>query len=103
LFTGLWTFVPVVQTLLAGAGLPVRPDWGAGGLPEALVYPLELGFLGLGLLGSLLVAYRIAERDYAGRARSAFATWVGLCLLLWLDAMWLLAQPMEMRGTFLGS
>ncbi|HVR96797.1 MAG TPA: 4Fe-4S binding protein [Thermoanaerobaculia bacterium] len=111
LLTGLWTFVPVAQDALADLGLPWlgTPNWGLGGLPEALVYPLELGFLGLGLVGSLLVAYRIAERDYSegpGGPRQvlrASAPWAGLCLLLWIAAMWLLSQPMEMRGTFLGS
>jgi hypothetical protein len=99
LFTGLWTFVPVVQ-----AGLPWlgAPDWGLGGLAAERVYPLELGFLGLGVLGSLLVAWRIAEREYPARAGWAFAPWAGLCLLLGSVAVWLLSQPMEMRGTFLG-
>lgn len=104
LLTGLWTFVPVTQAALADLGLPLlgRPEWGLGGLPERLVYPLELGFLGLGLLGSLLVAWRIAGRDYPLRAEKAFAPWAGLTALLWAVAMWLLSQPMEMRGTFLG-
>jgi polyferredoxin len=51
--TGLWTFVPVVQSAVAGLGWPLlgAPRWDLGGLPERFVYPLELGFLGLGLLG----------------------------------------------------
>jgi hypothetical protein len=97
LLTGLWTFVPVVQDVLGGT-----PDWSLGGLAEELVTPLEFGFLGLGLLGSLLVAWRIAEREYPVRAARAFAPWAGLCLLLAAAAVWLLSQPMEMRGTFLG-
>jgi ferredoxin len=105
LLTGLWTFVPVVQDLFMDLGLPIfgAPTWGLGGLPERLVTPIELGFLGLGLLGSLLVAWRIAERDYPLRTAKAFAPWAGLSFLLWGVAMWLLSQPMEMRGTFLGS
>jgi ferredoxin len=105
LLTGLWTFVPVVQKGLADLGLPLlgAPRWELSGLPEALVYPLELGFMGLGLLGSLLVAYRIAEREYPGRAARASAPWWGLCFVLWVAAIWLLSQPMEMRGTVLGS
>jgi ferredoxin len=105
LLTGLLTFVPVAQSALAAAGLPWlgAPRWGLGGLPARLVYPLELGFLGLGLLGSLLVAWRIAERDQPQRALRTFAPWAGLCILLGVTAIWLLSQPMEMRGTFLGS
>jgi hypothetical protein len=60
--------------------------------------------LGLGLVGSWLVAWRLAERDAALPARraGAFAPWAVLHLLLALAAAWLLTQPMEMRGTFLG-
>jgi len=105
LLTGLWTFIPVTQSALASIGLPWlgAPDWSYSGLSAQAVYPLELGLLGLGLLGSLLVAYRIAEREYPQRPVRTFAPWAGLCVLLWAVALWLLSQPMEMRGTFLGS
>ncbi|MBW8876882.1 MAG: FesM [Acidobacteria bacterium] len=103
--TGLWTFVPVTQEALAAIGVPWlgSPNWRLTGLSPGLVHPLELGFLSLGLLGSLLVAHRIAERDYPLRAARAFAPWAGLFLLLAAAAIWLLYQPMEMRGTMLGS
>jgi hypothetical protein len=61
-----------------------------------------MGFLGLGLLGSLLVAWRIAGREAPARAVAAFLPWAGLCLLLWGSAVWLMGQPMEMRGTMGG-
>lgn len=102
--TGLYTFIPVTQSALAGAGWPVlgEPLWHLAGLPERVVYPLELGLLGLGLLGSLLTAYRLAEDDAAAHPRRVFAAWASVCVLLWASALWLLSQPMEMRGTFLG-
>ncbi|MET0646061.1 MAG: 4Fe-4S binding protein [Pyrinomonadaceae bacterium] len=102
--TGLYTFIPVTQNALAGAGWPLlgEPLWSLTGLPERVVYPLELGLLGLGLLGSLLLAYRLAEADSAAHPRRIFAAWAALCLMLWASALWLLSQPMEMRGTFLG-
>jgi hypothetical protein len=106
LFTGLWTFVPVAQNALVDLGMPLlgAPKWSLGGWPAGVVAPLEQGFLGLGLIGSLLVAWQIAARDEADRARTLrmFAPWAGLCVLLWITAMWLLTQPMEMRATFLG-
>jgi ferredoxin len=106
LLTGLWTFVPVVQSALGDLGMPFlgAPRWSLGGLPEGLVAPIEQGFLGLGLLGSLLAAWQIAARDEPAPARALriSAPWAGLSVLLWLTAMWLLAQPMEMRATFLG-
>jgi ferredoxin len=99
LFTGLWTFIPVAQSALGAT----NPNWTLGGFSPASVHPLELGFLGLGWLGSLLATWRIAEREYGERALRAFLPWAGLCLLLWIAAMWLLAQPMEMRGAFMAS
>jgi ferredoxin len=100
LLTGLWTFIPVAQEVLPFLG---EPAWRLGGLAPGRVYPLELGFIGLGLLGSLLVAWKIAQRDLPERAIRAFAPWAGLCLLLGATAMWLLSQPMEMRGMAMGS
>lgn len=102
LLTGLYTFIPVVQSLLSDGGLAVIPNWRLTGWPQELVEPLGLGFLGLGLLGSLVVAYRISEREYPARVKQVFVPWAVLCVLLWGVAMWLLSQPMELRGTFLG-
>lgn len=101
--TGLWTFVPVAQHALARAGWPVlgEPRWGLGGLREAQVWPIELGFLGLGLAGSLGVTWRIALREQGSGARRGFLPWALTCVVLAACALWLLAQPMEMRGTFL--
>ncbi len=102
--TGLFTFVPVLQSALVNAGWPVlgEPRWNLGGLPNTVVYPMELGLLGLGLAGSLMVIYRMAEEDSSGSPWRAFIPWGGLCIILWLSALWLMSQPMEMRGTFLG-
>lgn len=103
--TGFWTFIPVVQSVLADLGWPVLgvPRWDLGPvLPMPWLYPVELGFMGLGWLGSLLVAYRLAEEDAPERPWRAFLPWAGLSLLLLLTVTWLMAQPMEMRATFLG-
>ena len=103
--TGFWTFVPVVQSFvgdLAGAPLLGAPRWDlAALLPAAWLNPLELGFLGLGWFGSLLVAYRIAEREVPGRPWRAFVPWAVLLTLLLIAGIWLMGQPMEMRGTFM--
>jgi ferredoxin len=102
--TGLYTFIPVTQNALADLGLPLlgAPNWRLGGLAQASVYPLELGFLGLGLLGSLLVTYRLSQQDAAPHRARLFTVWAGLCILLGGCGLWLLSQPMEMRSTFLG-
>ncbi len=99
-FTGLWTVVPVMQDALAGIGITLfgAPNWSLVGLPEMYVAPLEIGFLSLGLLGSVFVAYRIAQREYPDRAVSAALPWAIVSALLWIASLWLLNQPMEMRG-----
>jgi hypothetical protein len=60
-----------------------------------------MGFLVLGLIGSLMVIYRLAEGEFVSRPLRAFAPWAGVCVILWLSALWLMSQPMQMRGTFL--
>ncbi|WP_234567187.1 4Fe-4S binding protein [Rhodohalobacter sp. 614A] len=104
LLTGIWTFVPVVQSMMADIGLPIfgEPMWRLTGMPVGLVFPLEIGFLSLGFFGSLLVTYRISEKNYFDRRWEAFIPWAVLLMILLCAAIWLLNQPMEMRGTFLG-
>lgn len=102
--TGLLTIIPVTQNLLVGWGIPLlgTPRWDLGPIiPSDWLFPLELGFLLLGWFGSLLVAFRIAERETPQRAWRAFLPWAGLLTLLLLAGGWLMSQPMEMRGTFL--
>jgi hypothetical protein len=106
--TGFWTFVPVVQSFVAdisGSPLLGSPRWDLGPLlPPGWLYPLELGILGLGWLGSLMVTYQLAARDDepgggSGAPWRAFLPWALLVTGLFAAAIWLMAQPMEMRGT----
>ena len=101
--TGLYTLIPVAQNALASLGLPLigEPRWGLTGIPVNIVQPLELGFLILGLAGSLIVTHRLAEEDSPGEPHRAFAPWAAVCILVWCAALWLILQPMDMRGTFL--
>jgi ferredoxin len=105
-FTGALTIIPVTQSAVqsaTGMSLLGAPLWQLGGLPERIVYPMELGFLGLGLLGSLLVCWRLA-RDYApARPIGPFAPWAVVSLMLFATACWTLSQPMDMRGTFVAA
>jgi hypothetical protein len=104
-FTGALTVIPVTQLAakkLAGTAVLGAPQWQLGGLPEAYVFPLELGFLGLGLMGSLLVAWRIAWEFSPSAKKQAFAPWAAVLAILFASAYWILSQPMDMRGTFLG-
>ena len=103
-FTGLLTFIPVTQNALASLGRPLlgTPLWTWTGIPLRLVRPLEMMFLGLGLAGSLMVTYKLAEDDSAGRPWKIFVPWAAIAVLLSMAALWLLYQPMEMRATLLG-
>jgi polyferredoxin len=102
--TGALTVIPVTRNLLRNLGWTIvgAPDWRLAGLPAGTVYPIETGFISLGLLVSLGVAWRLAAAD-AGprRRRRTFLPWALLLLLLAGTALWLLHQPMEMRGTML--
>ncbi|HUG19688.1 MAG TPA: hypothetical protein VMM56_11960 [Planctomycetaceae bacterium] len=104
-FTGVLTVIPVTQSAaqsLLGWSVFGEPQWQLGGIPERFVFPIELGFLGLGIWGSLLVAWRISI-DFAPRAaKGAFIPWACVLVVLFLSACWILTQPMDMRGTFLG-
>jgi ferredoxin len=100
-FTGLYTIVPVTQSALADLGWTFlgAPRWTLVGLPTFAVEPLEFGFLMLGMAGSLMVAWNLAEEDSAAHPIRAFAPWAAVCLLLLLASVWLMLQPMDMRAT----
>lgn len=101
--TGALTAVPVLQSLAARIGLPAGPpDWTLGGMAAESALPIELGFLALGTAVTLAVTWRLAAADAPERPLRAFVPWAVLDGLLVASAIWLLAQPMEMRGTFLG-
>ncbi len=104
-FTGFLTVVPVAQNAaLRSFGSPILgdPQWHFGGLPEAIVFPIELGFLMLGLVGSWIVSWSLAGELAPERTGSAFTPWAVLHALLFGVAVWIMTQPMDMRGTMLG-
>jgi hypothetical protein len=102
--TGFLTLIPVTQNAVASLGTPLlgEPLWTLTGIPTRFVQPLELGFLVLGLTGSLLVTYRLTQDEDTPHPARAFIPWAAICLLLWVAAVWLIFQPMEMRATFMG-
>jgi hypothetical protein len=103
-FTGLLTVIPVTQNAVASLGwrLLGAPLWRLTGVPRNLVQPMEMGFLVLGLAGSLMVTHRLAEEDCAEHPLRAFLPWATVCVVIFAASVWLMLQPMEMRATFLG-
>ena len=103
--TGLFTFIPVTQAALAdlGAAILGQPQWTLVGLPVNVVQVFEVGFILLGLFGSLLTSYLLAATDEMVRPVRVFIPWAALSLLIAAAALWVMSQPMEMRGLVLGS
>ena len=104
-FTGALTIVPVTQGFLLDVGIDLfgEPNRDlAALLPRSVIDLVELIVLQLGLLVTIAACYWISV-DVYGRARAirGAAPWVVLALLIFGAANWLMAQPMEMRGTFL--
>ena len=102
--TGLYTFIPVTQAALANLGWAVlgQPQWSLSGLAPNVVQLFEFGFISLGLLGSLLVSYLIARTEEVNHPMRVFILWSVLSLIIACGALWLMSQPMEMRGVVLG-
>jgi len=100
--TGFGTIVPVTQSAaLDTFGWPIlgEPFWGWLGMRPGLVLPLQVGAVLLGGIGSTSLIQRISERDYRGHAAEAGAPWVVIAVALTAAALWILMQPMDMRGT----
>jgi cytochrome c oxidase assembly factor CtaG/polyferredoxin len=91
--------VPVAQRFLADLGLTSvgAPAWGGVCCRPmaAWLLPLEILFLDMGLLLSLYTGYRLAPTP------KALAPWALLMVLLFAAGVWILFQPMQMRGTLL--
>lgn len=101
--TGLYTVIPVTQNALVAMGWPIlgEPRWTLTGLPSNIVQVIEIGFLILGFVGSLVVTYGLAEEDSPDKPLRAFVPWAAVCVVLWTASMWLVFQPMEMRTTLM--
>jgi polyferredoxin len=101
LLTGALTIVPVTERaaidMLGWAALG-EPQWRWTGMRPGSVFPIQVGFILLGTVGSLAVAYRISERDHPERPGRSTAPWAVVVLALATAALWVLSQPMEMRG-----
>ncbi|MFZ4682089.1 MAG: hypothetical protein ACOYMS_06285, partial [Terrimicrobiaceae bacterium] len=72
------------------------PSWAFYQLPG-----LELLLLDLGFLLALYLCWRIAKEMSPRQAFRVFAPWGLLATALFLAGVWIIFQPMEMRGTLL--
>jgi cytochrome c oxidase assembly factor CtaG len=97
--------VPVAQRAAIEAGWSFlgAPDWGSAHTMAAAdwLVPAKLLLLDAGLCLTIVAGWRIATQ-LGGRLRPAlalFGPWAGLATALWIAGVWILLQPMEMRGT----
>lgn len=105
------TLVPVVQRASADWGVANlgEPRWECGCCAAAPPWLLraEILALDLGLLASLYLGYRLARKLARGARTSVARTllvllpWGVIALGLFGVGIWILFQPMEMRGTML--
>ncbi len=104
LLTGAQIAVPVIQRAATDVGLNAlgKPDWslsstmlGFDWLPS-----LQLIVLDLGLLFTLYVSWRLARRFQLHFARTLgmVAPWAALAVVLYSLGIWIIFQPMQMRG-----
>lgn len=101
--TGAASIVPVVEHFFWYRGADLTPSWRVAQLiPTAWLFPIGAAFVALYTLLAVYVTFRIALRDF-GRL-GVVAMWPVLLYVLTFSAasLWILAQPMEMRGTIFG-
>ena len=98
--TGWASLLPVTQQALGRLGVSAgAPDWTLAALvPENLLFPLQVVLVYAGAFLGARVALRLAR---ARGALIAALPLLGWLLVLSLVTLWLLAQPMQMRGTFM--
>src|SRR5262249_29556680 len=87
---------PVAQRFAADLGLTSlgEPAWGCACCRPVTPWllPLELLFLDVGLLLSLYTGYRLAP------TLESLVPWALLLVMLFAAGVWILFQPMQMRG-----
>jgi hypothetical protein len=102
------TIVPTSQRFLVDLDWPVlgTPHWVSSCCRPVVNWlpRLEMVFLDLGLLLSLYTGFRIAvaQTPRLSQALWALAPWALLLTVLFAAGIWLVFQPMEMRGILQG-
>jgi ferredoxin len=101
LLTGALTVVPVTQDVVArllGWAAFGEPLWQWTGVRAGAVYSLQIGVILLGTVGSIAIAHAMASHDHPRRASTVTLPWAAAIILLASLGVWIISQPMEMRG-----
>ncbi len=93
--TGMWTIVPAFQEFFgidanyALVGVPLDSPW---------LGFVEVAALVGGFLASAVLAQRTSLRLFRRRGTTALAVWLLVFVVMLMGSLWLMGQPMEMRG-----
>jgi cytochrome c oxidase assembly factor CtaG len=104
LLNGALTALPVIQRAATDVGVTIlgKPDWSLSSAMLELDWlpSLQLLWLGVGLLFTLYVGWRLAcsFRLRFARTLGLLAPWAVLALVLYSAGIWIVFQPMQMRG-----
>jgi ferredoxin len=104
LLTAGQTALPVIQRAAMDVGITLlgAPDWSLSSTMPSLDWlpALELLVLDLGVLFTLYICWRAASRFglTLSRRLRLNAPWAALAFLLYSIGMWIIFQPMQMRG-----
>ena len=99
LVAGWSTLIPAVERFFSRVSSGVYPQaWMPSWIPS-----LELLFLDLGLLLTLYIAWRVARQVADGErmALAVMSPWAVLAGALYSAGLWIVFQPMQMRGTMM--
>jgi hypothetical protein len=108
LLSGASTAVPVIERAGKSVGVTVlgKPDWSLSTrmFMSDWLTSLQLLALGLGLLFTLYIGWRLAcsFRLKFARTLGMAAPWAVLALLLYFAGSWIVLQPMQMREMMMG-
>lgn len=102
LLAGSGTALPVVRRVVRDLGIPAGPpEWNVSTLVFAGLPGLQILLLDAGCLLSLWILWRKSKAIAPTRAWRLFLPWLILAIALYAAGIWILFQPMEMRGTLI--
>jgi hypothetical protein len=99
--TGALTIVPVSQSAaidLFGLAVLGEPLWHWVGLQPGSVFPMQLGVVSMAAAASIGLVHATAVRECPARPAIVSSPWQAVVIALAAAALWILWQPMEMRG-----
>ncbi len=101
-FTAALTPVPVFQRVARDLGLSAsEPVWNVASWAFYDLPALELLFLDAGFLLALYLLWKIGGQMAPARRWAVFLPWGILAAALYAAGVWIIFQPMEMRGTLM--